>query len=137
MKRMLLGAAAALSLAGCVTVPGGERRVASWTNDVAITQRVVTFWYGASPTERQEAWARNDSREVQCLGLKASNASGFVRTWVLRPGANEPMFPELSEYATTRYVPGQYGSWTPVDGRSCDAPPPNVPLSTIGVNRTY
>jgi len=129
---MLVAAVMVASLGGCVTVPGSEREVASWSNGVAMTQRGVTFWYGASPTERQEAWAKNGSGAVQCLALKASNTSGFARTWVLRPGTNEPMFPEMSEYSTTRYVPGQYGSWTPQDGRTCDRPPSNVELSRVG-----
>ena len=132
MKRLILAALAATSLTACVTVPGSERDVASWSNGVAMTQRAVTFWYGASPTERQEAWSNNSSRVVQCLALKASNTSGYARTWVLRPGTNEPMFPEMSEYSSTRYVPGEYGSWTPRDGVTCDTPPSNVPLQRVG-----
>lgn len=132
MKRVLVAAAAVTSLAACVTVPGSAREVAGWSNGVSMTQRAVTFWYGASPTERQEAWARNTSGDVQCLALKASNTSGFARTWTLRPGADEPMFPELSEYSTTRYVPGEYGSWTPRDGARCDNPPSDVALQRVG-----
>ncbi len=132
MKRLFVAAVAATSVAGCVTVPGSEREVASWNNGVAMTQRAVTFWYGASPTERQEAWGKNSSSSAQCLALKASNTSGYARTWLLRPGTNEPMFPEMSEYNSTRYVPGQYGSWTPRDGASCDTPPANLALQRVG-----
>lgn len=115
----------------CVTVPGPESRVSSWSNGVVITQRQVTEWSGASPFERDEAWVRNTSTSIQCLALKASNAAGYVQTWTLAPGTNEVMFPQLSKYSRQRYIPGRYGSWTPISG-SCDAPPANLPLTTIG-----
>lgn len=128
MIRLLAVIGLGVGLSACVTVPGEERPMASFSNGVKLTQRLVTYWEGLSPFDRREAWARNDSGAVQCLALKASNTPGYAKIWTLRPGANETMWPEMSEYSSNRYVAGQYGSWTPVAGDSCDAAPPDLDL---------
>lgn len=123
---------AALGLAACVTIPNGERTVASWSNGVQMTQLSVTAWSGASPMDREEGWARNTSSAVQCLALKSSNTSGYVQTWTLRPGTHEFMFPQIGEFSTNRFIPGRYGSWTPANNGGCESPPADLPLTRVG-----
>ena len=133
MKRVMMGLVLAVAGSGCVSVPGSESYLAAWDNGVTMTQRTVTYWYGASPTEKNEAWVRNDSGGVQCLALKASNTSGYAKTWVLQPGSNQVMWPELSEYELNRFVAGSYGSWRPWDGATCDSAPGDVQLQYVGL----
>ncbi|WP_298127840.1 hypothetical protein [Brevundimonas sp.] len=132
MRRLLAIVGGAVALGACVTVPGGESTVAAWSNGVTMTQRPVTYWEGASSFESTEGWVRNDSTGVRCLALKTSNAPGYVKTWTLRPGTNETMWPEMGQYNSRRYVPGRYGTWIPADGSSCAVIPANLALSAVG-----
>ena len=125
---------ASAALTACVTIPSGERTLMSWDNGVQMTQLSVTAWSGASPMNREEGWARNTSSAVQCLALKSSNTSGYARTWTLRPGTHEFMFPEIGEFSSNRFFTGRYGSWTPGAGGSCERPPDSLSLTTIGQN---
>ncbi len=125
MNRLLMIVGGAVALAGCVSVPGAENMLVTWNNGVSINERPATYWEGVSSFERREDWARNDSDQVQCVGM--SDRTKWIQLWTLPPRSNQPMWPEMGQYGN-RFMPGLYGTWTATPEGACYRPPSDVQL---------